>query len=121
MKSNTHLAGNIMTTNTLNPLQARLSTARLTPIKIIASLLVLSYGIFNFSAHYWILLALLVVAILAISDRISRLTASHKTNKSNQQRVINTDGGSFSKLEQSRVARNASPVVLDGGIYNRKH
>ena len=112
-----------MTTNTLNPLplQVTHSTARHVLIKIIATLLVLSYGAYNFSFHHWILLALIVVAILAISDRISRLTASHKMNTSSQQRVVNIDGGAFSKGEKSQVVHNVCPVVQDGGIYNRKH
>lgn len=109
-----------MTTETLNPLQETLSATRVTAIKIIASLLVISYGVINFSAHYWIFLALIIVAVLAISHRTSGLTTAQKTTTLSQQRVVNTDGGSFSQPEQRRVARNASPIVLDGGIYKRK-
>lgn len=110
-----------MTTDTLNPLQETLSATRHTPIKIIASLLVISYGVVNFSVHYWIFLALIIVAVLAFSHRISALTLVQETSASKQQRVVNTDGGSFSQVETTGKVRNASPIVQDGGIYNRKH
>ncbi len=110
-----------MRTNTLNSLQSILPVALPVSVKIILLLLALLYGIFNFSAHHWILLGLVVVAIMAILERISRLNTAHKPNTANNQRVVNTDGGSFSRLEQSSKHHSAHPVVQDGGIFNRKY
>jgi len=110
-----------MRTNTLNSLQLNFPAALHASIKIILPLLVLLYGIFNFSAHHWILLGLLVVAIMAISERLSRINATHKTNALNNQRLVNTDGGSFSLTEQSHKVCYGRPVVQDGGAFNRKY
>lgn len=103
-----------MRTNTLNPLDFILPAS----VKIILALSVIAYGVVNFSAHYWILVALLLVAILAISERISGL----KTPKLNtpHQRVVDTDGGTFSQTEKSKMAPDNRPVVQDGGLFKRK-
>ena len=103
-----------------NPLRSILPVALITPLKIIALLSLVLFGVFNFSAFHWIILGLLVVAVFAISDRVSRLNASHHSKTSNNQRVINTDGGSFSQAEKSKKVVSGHPVVQDGGIYNRK-
>lgn len=103
-----------MRTNTLNPLDFILPAS----VKIVFSLSIIAYGIFNFSAHYWILVALLLVAILAMSERISGLK-TFKTTAS-YQRVVDADGGTFSQIEKNKSVPNSRPVVQDGGLYKRK-
>lgn len=104
-----------MRTNILNPLQFVLPVSA----KIMLLLLVLIYGAFNFSAHHWILLGLLIVAVLAISDRISRLTAQYKKHTTNHT-AISTDGGTFSHTEKNNRTRTGYAVVKDGGLFKRK-
>ena len=110
-----------MRTNTLNPLTSILPTVLLTAAKIILPLLILLYGVFNFSAHYWIIVGLLIVAVMAISDRLSGLNVAHKKTSKNTSKVINSDGGSFSHTDESRPVSNVTPVVLDGGINKVKN
>ena len=110
-----------MRTNTLNPLPSIIPSALFSAAKFILPLLVLLYGVFNFSAHYWILLALIVVGFLAISVRLSHLSAPHKTDTSINNKVMNTDGGTFRHAEKNMKKRNARPFVKDGGISKGKH
>lgn len=105
-----------MRSNTLNPLHSIFHTVLLTTAKIIVPLLVLLYGVFNFSMHYWIILGLLFVAVMAISDRLSRIDVSHKKTTKNKSNVISSDGGSFSHTDKSQPASAGYPVVKDGGI-----
>lgn len=104
-----------MRTNTLNPLDFILPAS----VKIILAVSIIAYGILNFSAHYWIFVALLLVAILAISDRISGLK-THKTTAP-YQRVVDADGGTFSRTEKNKSVSNSRSVVQDGGLYKRKY
>lgn len=104
-----------MRSNTLNPLHFILPAS----VKIILAFSVFVYGVFNFSAHHWVLLGLLIVAVLAIAERISRLTATAQTT-SLHHRVVDTDGGTFSQQEKRQQSINSHPVVQDGGLYKRK-
>lgn len=110
-----------MRSNTLNPLPSIISSALFSSAKITLPLFIVLYGIFNFSAHYWILLALIIVGFLAISSRLSHFSTPHKTDASINSKVINSDGGTFRHAEKNIEKRNANPIVKDGGISKGKH
>ncbi|MFK5914451.1 MAG: hypothetical protein QM484_08745 [Woeseiaceae bacterium] len=110
-----------MRTNTLNPLPSIIPSALLSAAKIILPLLILLYGIFNFSMHFWILLSLIVVGFLAISTRLSNLSTPHKADTSINSKVMCTDGGTFRYAEKNMKKRNARPFVKDGGISKSNH
>lgn len=109
-----------MRTNNLNPLLPIFPAVLLTTAKIILPLLVLLYGVINFSVHYWIILALFVVGMLAISDRLSRINAVYKNDITKNSNPGNADGGTFNHVDKNTSRRVGLPVVQDGGIHKFK-
>ncbi|MEJ2141055.1 MAG: hypothetical protein P8Y24_01650 [Gammaproteobacteria bacterium] len=109
-----------MRTASLHPLQANVFAVLLTALKITLPLLLLLYGIFHFSTFHWAMIGLVASGILAISFRVTRMNAASHIDATVKPNVIHADGGTFREVEQSKVQKQARPVVYDGGIVKHK-